>query len=236
VPSSVIKASPLEFLSLARYVSPIWYVVSAFILSAGLFFLWFSVFYYLTSDFGKSVMAVIVAVVAVASVINYMFFGNDYGNISSSLIYDIIPSITGKTAILNLALLLLAAFGIVCLSRKKPAILKNMLIITSVALFIMAGINTGSIVKTLDKSTSNVRLAAESAPEITLSKSGQNVVIIMMDRMIGHFIPYIFHERPNLKDSFEGFTYYSNVVSLGAYTNFAAPALYGGYDVRVGRF
>jgi len=51
-----------------------------------------------------------------------------------------------------------------------------------------------------------------------------------MDRAIGPYLPYIFSENPELYEAFDGFTYYSNTVSLGSNTNFSAPSLYGGYD------
>ena len=52
----------------------------------------------------------------------------------------------------------------------------------------------------------------------------------MLDRMISGYVPYIMNERPELKDQFDGFTYYPNTISLGHSTNNAAPALFGGYD------
>ena len=65
---------------------------------------------------------------------------------------------------------------------------------------------------------------------IPMTKTGKNVVVIMLDRMISGYVPYIMNERPELKDQFDGFTYYPNTISLGHSTNNAAPALFGGYD------
>ena len=52
----------------------------------------------------------------------------------------------------------------------------------------------------------------------------------MLDRAMGAYIPYIFNEKPELKEQFSGFTYYSNAVSFGMSTNIAIPALLGGYE------
>lgn len=46
----------------------------------------------------------------------------------------------------------------------------------------------------------------------------------MLDRAMGQYVPYIFNEKPELKEQFSGFTYYSNVISFGGQTNFGAPA------------
>ena len=52
----------------------------------------------------------------------------------------------------------------------------------------------------------------------------------MLDRSIGGYIPYLFDEKPILKEQFDGFTYYPNTVSFGLYTNYGSPAIYGGYE------
>ncbi len=64
----------------------------------------------------------------------------------------------------------------------------------------------------------------------SFSRTGKNVVVIMLDRAMNQYIPYILKEKPALAAQFDGFTYYSNVISFGGYTNFGIPALYGGYE------
>ena len=68
------------------------------------------------------------------------------------------------------------------------------------------------------------------APEIHLSQSGKNVVVIMLDRAIGAYFPYFVEEMPQLKEQFAGFTYYPNTNSYGQSTIVGSPALYGGYE------
>ena len=63
-----------------------------------------------------------------------------------------------------------------------------------------------------------------------MTASGQNVVVIMMDRMIGAYIPYIFTEHPEFVSQFDGFSYYPNTISFGVATNTGSPSLYGGYE------
>ena len=52
----------------------------------------------------------------------------------------------------------------------------------------------------------------------------------MLDRALGREVPYIFDEKPELLDSYQGFVYYPNTVSLGRCTNIGAPCLFGGYE------
>jgi hypothetical protein len=67
-------------------------------------------------------------------------------------------------------------------------------------------------------------------PVYRLSKNGKNVIVIMLDRAISGYVPYIFDERPDLHMSFSDFTWYPNCVSLGGYTLVGLPALFGGYE------
>ena len=69
-----------------------------------------------------------------------------------------------------------------------------------------------------------------SQKSFCLSNTGHNVMVIFLDRAIGPLIPYIMNEKPELKDKFDGFTYYSNVTSFAHKTNMASPALFGGYE------
>lgn len=66
--------------------------------------------------------------------------------------------------------------------------------------------------------------------DVTLSREGRNVIVIMLDRAPGFFVPYCFNEFPELEQRFDGFTFYENTLSFGAHTNIAAPALFGGYE------
>lgn len=44
------------------------------------------------------------------------------------------------------------------------------------------------------------------------------------------YIPYIFGEKPELREKFSGFVYYSNTLSYGGSTNFGSPSIFGGYE------
>lgn len=68
------------------------------------------------------------------------------------------------------------------------------------------------------------------SPIIPVSKSGKNVMVIMMDRAISGYLPYIFEERPDVAKAFEGFVYYPNTISFGGFTNYGTPPLFGGYE------
>ena len=100
------------------------------------------------------------------------------------------------------------------------------------AIAIMLPINIGNI----HSQITNIRQsteASDSVPEYTMSKTGKNVIVLMLDRAVGAFLPYIFNEKPELQAQFDGFTAYTNVISTGTHTNFGTPALMGGYEYTV---
>ena len=79
---------------------------------------------------------------------------------------------------------------------------------------------------TIKDSVDEIELSSsDRVPTIQLSKTGKNVVVIMLDRAVNGYIPYFFSERPELEKQFAGFTYYDNTISFGEKTNFGAPAL-----------
>ena len=158
-----------------------------------------------------------------------MFFGTDLGNLSFSLKFDTMPSYSYRQYIINiLVMVLLLIICYVCLKR-SARIVTTILISAVLVSTVMTVYN---IVRIEEDYTETVRVAsiATDTPIITLSKNEKNVIVIMMDRMIPGFIPFIMEEDPLLYTSFDGFTYYSNTVSFGTNTNSGAPGLFGGYE------
>ncbi|WP_461246055.1 hypothetical protein [Treponema sp. R6D11] len=51
----------------------------------------------------------------------------------------------------------------------------------------------------------------------------------MLDYGLSSYVPYLFEEKPELFDSFKGFTYYPNTTSFGAHTIHGFPGIFGGY-------
>ena len=88
IPSAIIRESPGEFVEMSDFHSPLRYLVSSGLLAAGTFLLWCGIFYRLSSAQGKRYFSLAAVIVSGTAVIDYMFFGKDYGNLSSMLKYD----------------------------------------------------------------------------------------------------------------------------------------------------
>ncbi|MBQ9890810.1 MAG: YidC/Oxa1 family membrane protein insertase [Firmicutes bacterium] len=227
IPTTFISASPQEYVDLNYYFSPLWYAVSSFILAAGFFIFWFGVFYWLASPRGKVVFERVMLIFCALSIANYMFFGRKLGVVSNVLKYEggvfFSPSeriINGVVFFALIALMILAA-------KKLKSAPRMVLAVAAAAVAVMSCINIFTAAKSLKDIGSS---KTETGPHFTLSKEGQNVVVMFLDRAMGNYIPYLVNEKPELKEIFDGFTYYSNTISFGGHTNMGAPALMGGYE------
>ena len=230
IPSAVITASPQEFLIVGTDLHPVWYVVSSFLTAAGMFILWLGVFYWLFSDKAKVVFERIMLIMCGAGTINYLFFGNDFGTLTADLVYDNDIRFTLQQLLINLLLLVAVSCALLFVAKKHAKIIQGVLLTATLTVLCMAGINTVGIFNSVAQIDMDALADSAGQPKLTLSKDGKNVVVIMLDRAMGEYVPYIMDDKPELKDKFSGFTYYSNVVSSGGYTNFGVPAVFGGYE------
>lgn len=229
IPSAVIKSSPQEFVDLTYYLNPNWYIVSAFCLALGIFVLWFGVFYRLAEDKTKVLFEKLIWILCGVFTVDYMAFGNNLGILSNSLQFESGLSFTRKEQLINIAILIgiIAVFFLIFKFLRKYTVA-----VTGVCLAALIGMSIFNVVG-ITKSVSEISDQATKEGtnvSITLSKDEQNVIVIMLDRGMGEYIPYIMNEKPELLEKFDGFTYYENMVSHGGSTNFTTPSLFGGYE------
>ncbi len=227
IPSSVIKTSPSEFMDLMNLKNPIIYVWHAFFIATGFFVLWGGVFFALAREKTRAVMSRVWLILCPASLISYLFFGTDLGDISVNLVYVMPFEFTSSQKLINGILVVLAVVSILLIYRFIPRICEGLIITIVAVAAVMSFINIGPI---NDAYKENLKRVQSEFPQITLSTQGRNVMVIMLDRAPGFVVPYIFDEIPQLQEQYDGFTFYPNTVSFGSSTKFAAGALFGGYD------
>ncbi len=233
IPSTYIAAEPQEFITLQYYKHPNWFIVSSLCLSVGTFLVWFGVFYWLASDKGKVWFERVLWAFCAVMLVDYMFFGTNLGNISANLQYDDYLYFTLPQILLNALVVALVVAAMCFIIIKFKRVTVSVLAIAIVAIGGMSTVNFGKIIKGVNAMDKSEQTA--DTPTFELSKGGQNVIVIMLDRAFGAYFPYIQQEIANRdltdgKSFLDGFTYYSNVISFGDHTNFASPALLGGYE------
>ncbi len=230
IPTAVISASPAEFVNNFNYRSPLWLVGESFALALGTFVVWFSVFYHLATPKIKTFFIYFVFALGIIAAVNYLFFGTNYGEMSTLLEYDTPPTFTLKNNLLNAALVLAIFVVTVLICKKKTAFPKFVSVVMVVAVSVMTAMNIYSINTDLSDVKKALDRANSENASIPLSKDGKNVVVIMLDRAISYYVPYLMNEKAELREQFAGFTFYSNTVSYGVQTNTGSPPLYGGFD------
>lgn len=227
IPSTLIADSPQEFVDIAYFHHPIWYIVRSAIMAAGTFLIWMRVFYWLASSGGKVFFDIFVWILCGIMLIDYMFFGKNLGIISSTLQYENGMSFSGKECLINGGVLVVLAVVLYLIQFKWHRVVSAVLLTASITIGIMS---IGHFI-TIKSSVNKITTAdSQTNAVFELSTKGKNVVVIMLDRAMGEYIPYIMNEKPELCEQFAGFTYYSNVISFGGFTNFGVPALLGGYE------
>lgn len=234
IPSALIADSPQEYVDITYFYHPLWYIVSSFCMAAGAFLIWMRVFYWLASPKARHLFDQLVWILCGVALVNYMFFGTDLGVISSTLQYERGMFFSKRQQLINLLTLAVVAAVLYFCARKWKRVPVNMLIISVAAMGVMSAWNLVTIAASIAELSADGFFAGETsgseAPHFRLSTTGKNVVVLMLDRAMGEYVPYMFNEKPELKEKFDGFTYYENTISFAGYTNFAAPALFGGYE------
>ena len=230
IPSSLLAASPAEFVDSHYFRDPVRYLLSSGLIAFGTFALWGCLYGWLLSPKARKKFTALLAVLAAVSAVDYMFFGKEYGFISSALQYETAITSQGEMVLLNAGCILVTVLIVLLLRKKWPVVLRIFCLYGSVALAVLSVINTVSVErKAQEVKTISARVTEEQA-SFRLDRSGKNVVVIMLDRAISGFVPYLLSEKPELKEQFDGFTWYPNTLSYGYHTNIAAPALFGGYE------
>lgn len=231
IPSAIVNASPAEFVELRDFHSPLRYILSSALLSTGTFLIWGVIFFRLSSEKSRKNFTLALIILSAVSVVNYMFFGTGYGNLSALLKYDNPLSVSLPDILLNLGTILLISCVVVFIWKKKPEILKAVCVAGCIGLIVMSFSNINGIRASFAELEVRTERNREE-PSFTLSRNGNNVVVIMLDRCISGFVPYIFEENPVVAEQFRGFTYYPNTLSFGRNTNVATPSLFAGYEYR----
>lgn len=230
IPSTFIAASPQEFIDRSLFTHPLLHVLYTFCLATGTFMIWVQVFYWLANNRWKVIFEKGAWILCGIALINYMFFGTDLGIISANLQYENGFQFTSQEILLNYAALLACAAVMYLIVKKWPQRIIAVLLTAVIAVCGMGIINLVTVRNSVSDYKQANRIDNTVMAKFELSKNGQNVVVLMLDRALGQTVPYILNERPELKEQFAGFTYYDNVVSHGGFTNFATPSVFGGYE------
>ena len=178
IPSAVIGSSPREFVIVEYFTNPLWYIVSSSSIAIGTFVLWGGVFYWLADEGYKAKIERFVWFISGVAVINYMFFNNSFGVLSTMLHYEKRVGFSNSQKIINLVALLALVFVLNIVWKKYRKNVFEILSIGIVALSGMSFFNIMGIYDVLGDTNTAVIAKEENKGSFTLSKNGKNVVVV----------------------------------------------------------
>ncbi|ERJ94492.1 YidC/Oxa1 family membrane protein insertase [Treponema lecithinolyticum] len=240
IPSALVSTSAQEFSFIDEYTNPLQLMLFPLIQAAGFFLLWGTLLYALFSNKVKTVLTYAAAVFLSWALINVFIFTGNYGTVLSNLHFTsgILKMPHLHILLIDTAIFTLCALLILVLFRYIPLkFIIPVFAIVNFSLLFSGMYNYGKIEKTYTtyakavvKANGSIAPSNSVTPVFHLSKTKQNVIVLMIDRAISSFVPSIFNELPKTAAQFKGFVWYPNTVTTNGHTMMGSPPLYGGYE------
>lgn len=234
IPTQLLKAATAgDFAYIDGYSSPLYFVFVSALQCTGFFLLWPLTIYFMFNRKVRTVLAVFFSTFLICSVINAFCFQGDYGNISADLVFtehkEIKPDLI-SALVNNFVILFSICLVLFLIWKNKFFLLQAASNILLIAFIASAAVNAAGIHKDFLKTRKPDLQTDSIEPVLKLSTTEKNVVVVMLDKAPGYFLPLTFEKCPELYEEFTGFTFYPNTVSFGSWTIQGAPGLYGGYE------
>ena len=227
IPGMSLSVASQDFINMFLISNPVLYLIKPLLTAIGLFVLWPLVFYFEMGGRARKTAGYVMLVMAIVAPVNAFTFSNGFGQTDKYLRFNNDPKFSSLSIAVNILAILLVVM-LVYLFRRRYSTYGVVITVALSVLYAGAGIYMSTKINNSYRTFVNNSIREE--PQFTLSKEGRNVVVIMLDRAVGPMVPYIFNEDKDLVTKFDGFTYYSNVLSYGPCTNYCTPSLFGGYD------
>jgi YidC/Oxa1 family membrane protein insertase len=204
----------------------------------GLYLFWGGITLYFINNKYRIYFIIIFLSIFLFSLFNYITFPKDIGIISADLVFENIKVfeenfVNTINQFINGYVFLLIVI-LVTYALKKSMQKSIIFVILSLLFseFIISSIYTYNFIKDINLLNiihQNNKKYSKNTNKIELSKSGKNVIIIFLDKFVGALLPIIIDEKPELKNTYSGFTYYPNTISFYRYTILGYPPIVGGY-------
>ena len=227
IPATVIGSSPLEFINLTTLASPDKYIFTSLFIAIGFCFFWTGIYYLVLGLRYKKIISGIMVFISLQAAVNWFLFDKGTGTMDSLLKYEEAPVYSLRYKLMNIGAVILCGVITFVVIKFRQKIANYVFLVALAGIIFMGVKGTNAIISDTKEPIEDLR---GQRATLSLSTEGQNVMIIMLDRALGPVLPYIMEERPELMQTYDGFTYYPNTLSFGGFTNFATPSLFGGYE------
>jgi YidC/Oxa1 family membrane protein insertase len=234
IPSALIASSVEEFSFVGSYTTPFPFIWTTAVQSAGIFIFWASALYLLFSDIVRKSLAFIVFFLSIIALVDTFLVAENFGFLTNMLVFsDVKPFVSNPAgAVLSIVLPIAAVIAAFLFWRLK----KFRVLETAQWIFLMALAVSGIMNMVQISRGYTIALQKKNDPDTSFSKvysfskNGTNVLLVMLDCVIGSYMPSVFEEKPELLEIFSDFTLYPNTVSFSNHTMIGALPIYGGYE------
>lgn len=227
----VFVALPMTVLSsgiAGEFEENLSYYLSHMIMCGFVFSITMGTIYNFVAPRWKKVLLCIISLVSIYAVINAFIFPANYGDMSQFFFNDKIV-VSWISIVSNALLLTSVSVALSYLFLKKKT--KLLVSFFSICLISLTFLVVKESYTFMDKRKGyNAATASRLDKAFTFSKNKKNVVVLMLDRFIGGYVPQILKFLPEIKDEFDGFTWYSESLSTGSCTISGVPSIMGGWD------
>ena len=236
LPSSLIASSVQEFSNIGEYGNPRAFLLDSWWQAVGLFLFWPVCIFFLFREKIQTLLASIFTVGLAWALLNAFVFTGNYGSMDVTLRFtDGFVNPTMGYMLVNLVVLCLVAVAVMALlGWKRQRILSSVCLVATISFVAFGIINLTTINREYksfqEAAGAGASEASELEPVYHLSKTGKNVVVLMLDRAESSYFEYILADQPQIRDAFTGFVYYKNALAYNSHTLIGSPPLYGGYE------
>lgn len=225
--SQAISRCPQEYVNLVHLPHPLELLLYSGPIAFGIFFVWFGVFYLLANEKGKAIFSYIMTALVVVGIVDTAIISYKGLSMSTSFTYTKPFHWTRIDKLTDLLAALAALIIVYLIWKYKRKVLTFLMITVLLATSVLSAYFTSVSYKQFkDDYYTDDRYRKPA--ELTFSTEGKNVVVFMLDRSIGYYVPFIANNEDWFTEKFDGFTFYQNTLSYGPNTVFGAPALFGG--------
>ena len=239
VPTDLLMSSPIDF-----EITGVWDFLNlsskTLCVYAGVCFIWMNVIIFMTDKKIRNTIALVLVTVMSVFILDYFLVNKSHGVLSVFLSYSVVNDLPFESYEFVISLGVIAAAAVVVFLLRKHVInwlgiIGAVLVISLTVLSVKDYVEAGPTVSEFSKSVEEYKLnGSDMKDKFKVSKDGRNVFVIMLDRGIGAYVPFVMDEKPEIKKQFDGFTFYPNTVSTGSVTVLGAPGLFGGYEYTAG--
>lgn len=228
IPSTIVSNSPLEFLDPILYDNPIKYVLYSFAPAIGIFIVWGLIIYHLASPRIKTLLEAVWGGLVFFTMYSNFAYDGAIGIINPNMAYyygfnAVFTLMQKVTDILVLVFVLVFSYLFIVFKRRYLTLILTVFLIIDIAIPVMECRN-------IFEKYNGFEVPSKIGMNIDLSRDGRNVVVIMLDRGCGFLIDDIFEQDEDMREEFDGFTFYPNTVSYGMHTYLSTPSVFGGYE------